>query len=77
MKLNYLFLLLLFLLTLPQSLVAKDKNSIFTLNGKLVPQVVARVNGVPLASKVLQRELGDDEKSRFSESAAKEIKFSA
>ena len=29
------------------------------------------------ASKVLQRELGDDEKSRFSESAAKEIKFSA
>ena len=29
------------------------------------------------ASKVLQRELGEDEKSRFSESAAKEIKFSA
>jgi F-type H+-transporting ATPase subunit b len=29
------------------------------------------------ASKVLQRELGDDEKSRFSESAAREIKFSA
>jgi F-type H+-transporting ATPase subunit b len=29
------------------------------------------------ASKVLQRELGDDEKSRFSDSAAKEIKFSA
>jgi parvulin-like peptidyl-prolyl isomerase len=57
MKLNYLFLLLLFLLTLPQSLVAKDKNSIFTLNGKLVPKVVARVNGVPLTSKILQREL--------------------
>ena len=29
------------------------------------------------ASKVLQRELGEDEKSRFSESAAQEIKFSA
>ena len=29
------------------------------------------------ASKVLQRELGEEEKSRFSESAAKEIKFSA
>jgi parvulin-like peptidyl-prolyl isomerase len=56
MKLNSLFLLLLFLLTLPQSLIAKDKNS-FTLNGKLVPKVVARVNGVPLASEVLQREL--------------------
>jgi parvulin-like peptidyl-prolyl isomerase len=58
MKLNSIFfLLLLFLLTLPQSLVAKDKNPIFTLNGKLVPKVVARVNGVPLASEVLQREL--------------------
>ncbi len=58
MKLNSLiFLLLLFLLTIPQSLVAKDKNSIFTLNGKLVPKVVARVNGVPLTSKILQREL--------------------
>jgi parvulin-like peptidyl-prolyl isomerase len=58
MKLNSLFfLLLLFLLTIPQSLVAKDKNSIFTLNGKLVPKVVARVNGVPLTSEVLQREL--------------------
>jgi parvulin-like peptidyl-prolyl isomerase len=51
------FLLLIFLLTLPQSLVAKEKNSVFTLNGKLVPKVVARVNGVPLASEVLQREL--------------------
>jgi parvulin-like peptidyl-prolyl isomerase len=58
MKFNYLFFLsLLFLLTFPQNLAAKDKNSIFTLNGKLVPKVVARVNGVPLASKVLQREL--------------------
>jgi parvulin-like peptidyl-prolyl isomerase len=57
MKINSLFLLLLlFLLTLPQSLVAKEKSSLFTLNGKLVPQVVARVNGVPLASEVLQRE---------------------
>jgi parvulin-like peptidyl-prolyl isomerase len=58
MKLNSLFfLLLLFLLTLPQTLVAKEKSPIFTLNGKLVPKVVARVNGIPLASEVLQREL--------------------
>jgi parvulin-like peptidyl-prolyl isomerase len=58
MKLNSLiFLSLLFLLTFPQSLVAKDKNSVFIINGKLVPKVVARVNGVPLASEVLQREL--------------------
>jgi parvulin-like peptidyl-prolyl isomerase len=58
MKITSLFfLLIMFLLTIPQSLVAKDKNFIFTLNGKLVPQVVARVNGVPLASEVLQREL--------------------
>ena len=34
----YFYYYLLFLLTLPQSLVAKDKNSLFTLNGKLVPQ---------------------------------------
>jgi parvulin-like peptidyl-prolyl isomerase len=58
MKINTLFFLLsLFLLIIPQSLVAKEKNSIFTLNGKLVPKVVAKVNGVPLASEVLQREL--------------------
>ena len=58
MKINSLFfLLLLFLLSLPQSLVAKDKTSIFTLNGKLVPQVVAMVNGIPLTSEVLEREL--------------------
>jgi peptidyl-prolyl cis-trans isomerase C len=58
MKINSLFfLLLLFLLTLPHNLVANDKSSTFTLNGKLVPKVVARVNGVPLASEVLQREL--------------------
>jgi parvulin-like peptidyl-prolyl isomerase len=58
MKINSLFfLLLLFLLSLPQSLVAKDKTSIFTLNGKLVPPVVAMVNGIPLTSEVLEREL--------------------
>jgi parvulin-like peptidyl-prolyl isomerase len=58
MKTNSLFLLLLlFLLAVPQSLAAKDRNSLFTLNGKLVPKVVARVNGVPLASELLQREL--------------------
>jgi hypothetical protein len=57
MKLKSLFLLsLLFLIVPPHSLLAKEKNSLFTLNGKLVPQVVARVNGVPLASEVLQRE---------------------
>lgn len=58
MKIKSLFVLfLLSLLTLPQSLVAEEKNTPFTLNGKLVPQVVAKVNGVPLASEVLQREL--------------------
>jgi len=58
MKLKSLFVLfLLFLIILPQTLVASDKNTPFTLNGKLVPQVVAKVNGVSLASEVLQREL--------------------
>ncbi len=54
---SLLVLILLVLLTLPQSLIAKEKNTPFTLNGKLVPQVVARVNGVALGSEVLQREL--------------------
>jgi parvulin-like peptidyl-prolyl isomerase len=58
MKLKTLVVIfLLFLLTLPQSLLAKEKSSPFTLNGKLVPLVVARVNGVALGSEVLQREL--------------------
>ena len=58
MKLKSLFVLfLLMLLNLPQTLLAKEKEAPFTINGKLVPQVVARVNGVPLASEVLQREL--------------------
>lgn len=50
-------LIFLVLLALPQNLVAKEKDSLFTLNGKLVPQVVARVNGVDVDSKILQREL--------------------
>jgi peptidyl-prolyl cis-trans isomerase C len=54
-SLPLLFLLLLF--SLPQNLVAKEKDAPFTLNGKLVPQVVARVNGVSLGSEILQREL--------------------
>jgi peptidyl-prolyl cis-trans isomerase C len=58
MKLKSLFpLFLLIFLALPQKLVAKEKDAPFTLNGKLVPQVVARVNGVALGSEILQREL--------------------
>ncbi len=41
---------------MPQTLLAQEKVAPFTLNGKLVPQVVARVNGVALDSKFLQRE---------------------
>ena len=50
-----LVLLLLSLINLPESLEAKENPAPFTLNGKLVPQIVAKVNGVPLKSKVLQR----------------------
>jgi peptidyl-prolyl cis-trans isomerase C len=58
MKLKSLFILLLLLfLILPQNLAAKEEISPFKLNGKLVPKVVAKVNGVPLASEVLKREL--------------------
>ncbi|MBC8288621.1 MAG: peptidylprolyl isomerase [Nitrospinae bacterium] len=58
MKLKSLLVLfLLLLLSLPQTLVAKDKETPFTLNGKLVPPVVAKVNGVALTAEVLQREL--------------------
>ena len=57
MKLKTLYVLLLILLALPQILTAKEKGAPFTLNGKLVPHVVARVNGVALGSEILQREL--------------------
>jgi parvulin-like peptidyl-prolyl isomerase len=50
-------LFLLFPLIFPQSLVAKENNSTFNLNGRPVPQVVAIVNGIALDSAALQREL--------------------
>ncbi|MFP6638518.1 MAG: peptidylprolyl isomerase [Nitrospinaceae bacterium] len=49
------FILLSFILLLPAGLMAKEQA--FTLNGKPVPQVVATVNGVPLSSAILKREL--------------------
>ena len=56
MKLKSLiFLLLLYSLLLPPGLIAKEKP--FTLNGKPVPEVIAKVNGVPLGSEILEREL--------------------
>lgn len=56
---KYKPLFILFLLTffnLPQTLLAEDKGAPFTLSGKIVPQVVAKVNEVALTSEVLQRE---------------------
>ena len=56
MKLKSLiFLLLLYSLLLPPGLIAKEKP--FTLNGKPVPEVIAKVNGVPLSSEILERDL--------------------
>ncbi len=56
MKLKYLLLFLSFLL--PASvLTAEESQEPFTLNGKPVPDVVAKVNGVPLLSQVLERDL--------------------
>ena len=58
MKLKSLiFLLFLYSLLLPPGLIAKEKEGPFTLNGKLVPEVIAKVNGVPLGSEILEREL--------------------
>jgi parvulin-like peptidyl-prolyl isomerase len=58
MKIKSILNLLLILFILhPTSLVANEKNIPFILNGKLVPKVVARVNGVQIASEVLQRDL--------------------
>ena len=58
MKINSLTTLYLVLfLILPAVLTAEDQKKPFTLSGKPVPEVVAKVNGVPLRSEVLQREL--------------------
>lgn len=54
-RITLIFLFFLHFLIFPSVLIAKEKP--FTLNGKPVPTVVARVNGVPLTSKVLEREL--------------------
>lgn len=56
MKLKSLFVFFLLFFS-PLNLQADEKDAPFTLNGKLVPPVVAKVNGVELSSKVLQREL--------------------
>ena len=57
MKIQYLLvLLLLVLIYLPQSLLAKEKRAPFTIYGKSVPKVVAKVNGVALTSELLERE---------------------
>ncbi|MBT7243784.1 MAG: hypothetical protein HN879_10255 [Flavobacteriaceae bacterium] len=57
MKIQYLLvLLLLVLIYLPQSLLAKEKRAPFTIYGKPVPKVVAKVNGVALTSELLERE---------------------
>ncbi|MBT6901846.1 MAG: hypothetical protein HOA32_12645, partial [Nitrospina sp.] len=50
-----IFIVFLYVLILPSGLVAKEKP--FTLNGKPVPAIVAKVNGVSVTSKVLEREL--------------------
>ena len=50
-----IFIFFLYALVLPSGLIAKEKP--FTLNGKPVPKVVAKVNGVSVTSKILEREL--------------------
>ena len=52
---SLIFLLFLYSLLLPPGLTATEKP--FTLNGEPVPQVVAKVNGVPLGSEILERDL--------------------
>lgn len=56
MKLKSLLLFLL-LLVFPIGLNAEDKKEPFTLDGKPVPDIVAKVNGVPLYSQELERDL--------------------
>ena len=58
MKLKSLILLLFLpILILPPGSTAKEKEEAFTLNGKPVPEVVAKVNGIPIPSEILEREL--------------------
>lgn len=57
MKIQTLLVLYIFaLILLPQSLLAEENNTPYTINGKPVPRVVARVNGIALTSQLLQRE---------------------
>jgi peptidyl-prolyl cis-trans isomerase C len=57
MRLKFLFVLfILILIGLPQSLVGKENITPYSINGKLVPNVVATVNGVEIGSDILQRE---------------------
>ncbi len=56
MKLKCLLLFLSFLLPV-SVLSAEERKEPFTLNGKPVPDVVAIVNGAPLLSRVLERDL--------------------
>ncbi len=50
-------LLLLLFFSLPTGLVAEEKKKPFTLNSKPVPDIVARVNGIPLHSMTLEHDL--------------------
>ena len=52
---SFIFLLFLYSLLPPHGLTATEKP--FTLNGEPVPQVVAKVNEVPLGSEILERDL--------------------
>ncbi len=56
MKLKYLLLFLSFVLPV-SVLTAEEREEPFILNGKPVPEVVAKVNGVALLSPALERDL--------------------
>lgn len=57
MQLKSLALLLFLPILAPHpELIAQEKEKLFTLNGRPVPPVVAKVNGVPLSSETLARE---------------------
>ncbi len=58
MKLKFpLFLFFLSFLLSALVVTAEENQKPFTLNGKPVPEVVAKVNGVPLHAKALERDL--------------------
>jgi parvulin-like peptidyl-prolyl isomerase len=58
MKHKYLIVLVLLIpLVLSKDIIAKEKDPSFMLNGKPVPKIVARVNGIDLPNETLQREL--------------------